>query len=85
VLENFIKSGTPYLLTTTHVNNSSDRFVNKDIQPGDFRLMDLLTSPYNFPTNYLDSIDDWKSPERERKMCLWNREQITDALSKYGL
>jgi hypothetical protein len=85
VLENFVKSGTPYLLTTTHKNNGADRFVNSDIQTGDFRLIDLLSIPYNFPTDYLESIDDWITPDPERQMCLWNRDQILEALFKCEL
>ena len=47
VLENFVASGIPYLLTTSHKNDGT--IVNRDIQTGSFRVMDLFAPPYNFP------------------------------------
>ena len=82
VLENFMKSEIPYLLTTTHKNNEIS-FINSDIITGDFRLIDLFSPPYNFPTNPLFVIQDWVAPDPERQMCLWNRDQISSVLSRY--
>lgn len=79
VLENFIKSKSTYLLTTTHINMGSS-FVNKDILTGDFRCIDLFSSPYYFPADPLYVIEDWIAPDPERQMCLWSREQINLAL-----
>lgn len=79
VFENYLESNIKFLLTTTHINNSG--FLNKDIQTGDFRLIDLFSAPYNFPANPLAVIDDWIPPEPERQMCLWSREQVSLALS----
>ena len=84
VLENFLKSETKYLLTTTHVNKING-FINSDISTGDFRLMDLFSSPYNFPRNPLHAIEDWLPPDPERQMCLWSREQIAVALSSFQI
>ncbi len=81
VLENFIASKTTYLLTTTYVNKK--RFENKDIVTGDFRLIDLFTSPFNFPTGVLYRIEDWIEPEPEREMCLWTREQVLLSLTQF--
>ena len=75
VIENFIKSKSSYLLTTTHIN-INNLFANKDISTGDFRCIDLFSSPYNFPHDPLYTIDDWIAPDPERQMCLWSREQI---------
>ena len=82
VLENFIKSKTTYLLTTTH-KNVDNAFGNKDILTGDFRCMDLFAPPYCFPNNPLYAIEDWVAPDPERQMCLWNREQIILALNAF--
>lgn len=82
VLLNYLASGIPYLLTTTHSN--LDGFANRDIVTGDFRLIDLFSEPYNFPRDTLESIDDWLAPEPERKMCLWSREQVILALGCFG-
>ena len=80
LLNNFIKSNIKYLLTTTHINNNNE-FQNMDIITGDFRLIDLFKSPYNFPNEVQFSIEDWKYPDPRRVMCLWTRDQILKALS----
>lgn len=75
VLENFIKSKSTYLLTTTYKNIGSS-FANRDISTGDFRYIDLFSPPYSFPADPLFVIEDWIVPDPERQMCLWSREQI---------
>ena len=82
VLENFVNSGTTYLLTTTH-DNSAGLFSNKNISTGDFRLMDLFSYPYNFPPDTLVEIEDWVAPDPRRRMCLWHRDQVIAALGQY--
>lgn len=78
VLSNFIQSNIPYLLTTTYLNDLS--FKNKNIITGHFRMIDLFSAPYNFPKEVLFKIDDWIAPEKPRAMCLWSRNQISEAL-----
>jgi SAM-dependent methyltransferase len=78
VLDNFVSSGIPYLLTTTHTNEGA--FQNRDIATGDYRLIDLYSPPYNFPRQPLMSIEDWIPPDPERTMGLWTRDQISAAL-----
>jgi len=73
-LNNFINSNISYLLTTTHKNKNN--FKNSNIQTGDFRLIDLFSYPFNFPTTPLIRIDDFASGGNEREMCLFTREQI---------
>jgi hypothetical protein len=80
VLRNFIDSGIPYLLTTTH--KTHEDFSNTDITTGEFRMIDLFAPPYNFSQNPLARIDDWIPPWPERQMCLWNREQVCEALER---
>jgi hypothetical protein len=46
-----------YLLTTTHLHNGN--LVNKDIISGDFRKIDLFSSPFNFDgKNVVDRVPD---------------------------
>ena len=81
ILVNFLDSGIEYLFTTTHINDKKP-FENKDIATGDFRYIDLLRAPYNFPDDplfkILDGFDD-------RYMCLWSREQIQEAVKNCTL
>jgi hypothetical protein len=84
VLENFIQSKSTYLLTTTH-KNMGGSFTNIDISTGDFRCIDLFSKPYNFPANPLYIIEDWIAPDPERRMCLWNKEQVLLALRSFQI
>ena len=45
VLHNYVQSGIPYLLTSTHLGPVQ----NRDISTGDFRLIDLFSEPFKFP------------------------------------
>lgn len=78
--ENFARSEIDYLLTTTHINASG--FKNMDIRTGDARLIDLFSAPFFLPADYLDAIDDWQEPEVPRRMVLFKRGQIVEALPK---
>lgn len=82
VLNNFVKSNTPYLLTTSYLTNIS--FENKNIVTGHFRMIDLFSAPYNFPKDVLFKIDDWIAPESPRSMYLWSREQVIQALNGFN-
>jgi hypothetical protein len=83
VLKNFVKSKTPYLLTTTYLNK--DSFKNKDIVTGHFRMIDLFSAPYYFPREVHYQIDDWIADENPRFMCLWSRNQVIKALSTFSV
>jgi len=72
--KNFINSNIPYLLTTTHVNNNN--FENKNINLGDFFLIDLFSSPFNLDKNPLYTIDDYIKNHYPMQMVLFSREQI---------
>jgi len=82
VLENFVASGTPYILTTTHKDDG--KFTNQDIQTGFYRRINLFAPPYSLPETPLARIDDWIPPDPEREMCLWSREQVAEALQAFG-
>ena len=81
MLDNFMASGIAYFLATTHHN--SDGSPNKDIEAAGFRLIDLFAAPYCFPANPLVRIEDWIAPHPRREMCLWNREQVGEALAAF--
>jgi len=81
-LNNFVNSDIKFLLTTTHMRNN---FKNNNIESGDFRLIDLLSSPFYFPPDVLYQFDDWNSPEPRRQMCLWTKTQIVEALKTHSL
>lgn len=83
VLRNYINSGIPFLLTTTHIN-INDSIINSDIASGDFRLIDLYSPPYYFDRKPLCSIVDWHPPDPQRQMCLWSRDQIQTALGRFS-
>ncbi|WP_295389133.1 class I SAM-dependent methyltransferase [uncultured Thiodictyon sp.] len=79
VLQNFLESEIPFLLTTTHLKNGA-MVRNHDIKTGEFRRIDLFAEPYFFPENTVCRINDGRGPDYERAMCLWTREQIATVL-----
>jgi hypothetical protein len=81
VLKNFVASGTPYILTTTHKNDGT--FTNHDIQTGFYRRINLFAPPYALPLTPLARVDDWIAPDPEREMCLWSRDQVAAALQVF--
>jgi hypothetical protein len=79
-LKRFVESKIPYLFTTTHLN---DGFSNTDILTGGFRRVDLFSAPYHFPTQALAQIDDWMPGHPKRFMCVWHRDQVIDAVTRF--
>lgn len=73
-LENLSGYDYKYLLTTSYKKDLS--FENRDIKTGDFRKIDLLSSPFNFDRSYIESIEDWVEPESERYLYLWDKKQV---------
>jgi hypothetical protein len=82
ILENFLKSDIKYLLTTTYENDGI--FENTDIVSGHFRLIDLYRAPYHFPKEIISQVEDWIPPDNKRYMCLWTKDQVKEAVSKFG-
>ena len=71
-INNFIRSGIPYLLTTSHDISHKD-IVNNDIATGQWKWMDLFGVPYNFPANYIEKISDgWG----DRYLYLWEKSSL---------
>lgn len=79
LLENYVDSNIPYLLTSTHTQVG---IKNYDIETGDFRLIDLYSAPYNFPSDPIEIIEDWVEPYPQRNLCLWTRDQVIIALAQ---
>jgi len=80
-LDNFLTSETPYLMTSTHIN--LDGFPNKDINSGDFRVIDLFAEPFLFSRSVIYRIDDFVVPDPPRAMCIWPRAAIEESLRRY--
>jgi SAM-dependent methyltransferase len=76
VLDNFVASGIPFLLTSTHLVEVP----NRDIWSGDFRGIDLFSTPFNFPKDVYYRIEDWVPPFSPREMCLWSRDQVVSGM-----
>ena len=74
-LENFKKSNIKYILTTSHINTG---FSNSNIESGGFRLIDLFSHPFNFPTTPLYRISDWTDEKGHfpREMVLFSKDQL---------
>jgi hypothetical protein len=78
---NFSESGVRYVLLTNHRSTAS--FDNCDIRTGGCRRLNLLAPPFNFPPEIKYRIHEGSSESSEHEMCLWDRNQITSALSKF--
>jgi len=78
VLENFLNSPIPYLMTTSHAAPSGPRIDNSDIKTGDMRLVDLFSKPFCLPQNcVLESIsDDMVSLNAQRSLILVDRDAV---------
>ena len=79
-LEKFVDSNIRYVLTTNCVTD--DEHINKDIATGDWRSVNLMLPPFNFPKEALWITDDYVDPYPPMEICLWSREQIKEALPK---
>jgi hypothetical protein len=77
-LAGFCESDAKYVMMTNHLNTS--RFQNRDIESGDFRLLDFYIKPFNLPRKVLYFVPDYVFSFPRREMCIWSREQIIEAL-----
>lgn len=75
VIQNFLKSGIPYFLTSTYAE--CDR--NYDIPTGAYRPLNLLLPPFEFGQP-IRSIDDWIEGHPVRHLALWERETLANRL-----
>ncbi len=71
-ITNIKKSGSKYLLTTTHTSRTS----NKKIITGDWRPINLEVSPFNFPKALLYVPDSKTKVLWDKAMALWRIEDL---------
>jgi len=76
VLRQLFESEIEYLLTTVHTECD----INKDIQTGDFRLLNLERPPFSFPEPIL-YVDDSGENLPARAMGLWRRDELIASLT----
>lgn len=76
-LHNFLDSGIPYLLTSSHPESD----LNNDIPDGSFRLLNLLLPPFSLPKP-IREIEDWVEGFPVRYLGLWDRDAIEVALGQ---
>lgn len=76
VIDIFLKSKIPYILTSTH--NQCNK--NHDIPSGAFRLLNLQLPPFEFGEP-LRAIDDWIEGHPVRQLALWERETLRNRLA----
>lgn len=81
VLRRFVESGSSYLLTTTHVFEHGEQ--NRDIETGDFRMIDLLAPPFELPRDFLGTVMDYLPPDPKRMMILWSSAQVAERLTRW--
>mgnify|MGYP002654807825 CR=1 FL=1 len=73
--QNFLDSGSRYLLTTHHAEPN-----NSDIESGGYRHISMYHAPFNMqPNSELERIRDYIHPYAERYMLLFSREQISQS------
>ena len=77
--DNFLRSGIPHVLLTTHFNKQ-----NKDVErPGLCRRLNLMRPPFNLPEPGDDlKLRDHPDGSPKRYMFLWNREQVAKAVDE---
>lgn len=75
-IDNFFRSDIRYFLTSTHTRCS----LNTDILTGCFRQLNLELPPFSFCPPIL-FIDDWIEGYPVRKLGLWKRDMLFDALA----
>jgi hypothetical protein len=73
-LEQFAASNIKYILTTNCVTNKNH--TNKDILTGDWRSLNLVLPPFNFPRKSLREIEDCVATNPPMTLTLWTKEQV---------
>jgi hypothetical protein len=74
-LRNFYRSGIPYLLSSQYDFARK----NADIDPGEFRCVNLRREPFGLPAPR-EELFDFHFPFPPRKLALWHRDQIPPSL-----
>jgi hypothetical protein len=78
-LVKFLESNSKYILTTSHKN--SGEFRNRNIETGDFRLLDLFDYPFSFSREFLYKVEEpGTSKHAPRALYLWTRKQVEEVI-----
>ena len=78
-LKNISNLDYKYLLTTNHILDNN--YVNKDIESGDFRYIDIYKKPFNFRNlDVIDRVDDFPENQNPREMILIEKQNVPSAL-----
>ena len=87
VLENFLSSQIPYLMTTSSAALDGPRINNSNILTGDMRFIDLFSRPFSLSqTDVLESISDQMvSLSAERSLVLVKRAAVQGLLKNLTL
>jgi hypothetical protein len=76
VFDNIRSSSVKYIMTTSY---KSGHYSNHDIKTGSFRPINLELAPFNLPVP-VDRLDDGVAGAVIRELCLWHKDDFTDAL-----
>ena len=74
-LRNFVRSGSTYLLTT----NFAPHRTNADISTGDWRPLNFLAEPFNFPAplhRLIEGCTEMNAIYTDKSLSLWRLEDI---------
>ena len=82
-LTNLARAEIGLLLTTTNVIEG-EAIVNRDIESGDFRPIDLFAEPLGFPRACLESFADNDVSTVGKRMCLFRVEPLIEHLSSHS-
>ncbi|HEY8548808.1 MAG TPA: class I SAM-dependent methyltransferase [Vicinamibacterales bacterium] len=84
VLENVVRSGARYFLTTTF----TDHLVNEDIQDGDWRLLNLERPPVSLPPPLellVEGCEEGGGGFSDKSLGLWSVDQLrTSTLADFS-
>jgi SAM-dependent methyltransferase len=76
VFDNVLASNVKYIMTTSYIESIG--YSNQNIQTGAFRPINLERAPFNLPCP-IDSLDDGPLEKIERRLCLWNVQDLQKA------
>ena len=91
-LKNFAKSDIKYLLTTNiedtekllSTERGSKFHTNNNVQDGEWCLLDLRAEPFGLTSDVRKKLFDFTElTVVHRYMCLWDKQQVIDAIAKW--
>jgi len=76
VFDNVLFSSVKYIMTTSYIESTG--YSNQNIQTGAFRPINLEKEPFNLSAP-IDALDDGSTGQIERRLCLWNVQDLQQA------